>query len=676
MGNIPLKDLRNILKSMGEGRRQTEIGRFAELYSRIRLRDAHFYNTSQAAPKFAPPYDQMETFQSDIPRQIHNKLRARIKESPLRVRVTPPKDTVAQRKAASDLEMVLETGLELAQEEYGIDIQGDLMDGQVIHCYGVLHWQKATDILPDFPEPDFSDESRDGFNGSADEQDEDDSRGKPRRRKGKFRETDESMQERNRRAKAQAGFPWSIEVLRPDQCAFVRDRVPHRGFAMFVVRRVIGLMDYNDALKKDGLFLSVNDQNRNVRVFRERERPVLDDPSGGLNEWGPMIEIAEVWTRDEYYEMARKEEGGEFVIVKDFKHPYERPPFALALGDTTNHPDPVHRYKPLLDGVFKTKASYDYERSLYRALAEQVALPRFWVKLSNGSFAMDDEGRSRLVLTQNAASAYALPEGAELIKIDMSVDQAFVQGLQLSAEELRASMPETGIVDVGASTAPHTLNMAQQQANIHVAQLKREQLKAVREMVRNMAMVMSKPADKGGFGEPVWVLAKVRDGEPIKDTVVGVDPADIPSLDVDVFIDPNSGTQKIAMIQFGRDRLADPNDPLTQRQYLEDFVGEENPDRRIDEWWTETTERMFTPQVLMQELQRRFGSQFVISPDGEIVGLGGQPVDPTAVLASNNISASLPPEASTAQGNVPGQAGLRPLNALQPLGANGGGIIS
>ena len=103
----------------------------------------------------------------------------------------------------------------------------------------------------------------------------------------------------------------------------------------------------------------------------------------------------------------------------------------------------------------------------------------------------------------------------------------------------------------------------------------------MRIMLRNMAMVMSKPAALGGFGEPVWVFACTRGGRLLRDTVVGVDPARIPSLDIDVRIDPYSHAQRIAIQEHGRARLNDPLDPLDQRGYLEQYIGDEHPEAAI-----------------------------------------------------------------------------------------------
>ena len=341
-----------------------------------------------------------------------------------------------------------------------------------------------------------------------------------------------------------------------------------------------------------------------------------------------------------------------------------------------NHPEPSERYLPAMQGIFKVKPAWDYERSLHRALGEQIALPKVWIELADQSPMTDDQG-NKLILTQNVAEAMTLPAGAKLVKMDMQMNPAFVESLTITRDELNEATPETGFVDVGASTQPHTLNLAQAQANVPVKTLKDGQVSAWQEMQRNMALVMSKSAEDGGFGQTIWVYAK-SDGERLtEDSIVGVDPSEIPSLDIDVTVDVNSSAQQIAIQEHGRARLNDPLDPLSRKQYLEQFVGEQNPQKVMDEHLADKIILEFEPEVVKQELAKEFGATFIVSPEGTFVGMGGQAVTPEQVLAANGIQAQAP-QASPAPGQAPGvlpQAAPAPLGSLQPLqGGNNGAV--
>ena len=84
------------------------------------------------------------------------------------------------------------------------------------------------------------------------------------------------------------------------------------------------------------------------------------------------------------------------------------------------------------------KPLFDRERSLGRFLAEQAAIPLFWVQLASGAWELDTSG-ARVELTADAAAARTLPEGASLHKVDFELEPAFVEFLRMSAQELQAA---------------------------------------------------------------------------------------------------------------------------------------------------------------------------------------------------------------------------------------------
>ena len=565
MPNLTLHDLQRILDQLGAGRSADRgpLSRFDALYQRIRTREAHLYNTADADPRFAAPWQKASPWQSDIARRTWAQLRSRLTEHPFRIHIEPPSDDPDQQRAANDLERVFEHGLELVQERGGFNIQNDLAYAQVCLCFGVLHWQRADHALPPFPPPQHG-------------------------------ENHDQRRQRDRRAKAHAGFPWHIEVIRPDQFAFIEDRSAQNGLGLAVVVREIALGPYRDALRRqDNLHLSADPAaaQPRLRIETHREAPQPHEPSG--SGWSDRLRVASLWTRDEYYELAAPASAGsQWTLIKSHPHPYEMPPFAIAPADINDHPDPLRRWEPALEGVYRVKPLFDRERSLGRFLAEQSAIPLFWVQLATGAWELDDSG-ARVELTADAASVRTLPEGASLHKVDFQLEPAFVEFLRMSAEELRAAAPDSGVLDrgeAGPNTQPHTLNILLGSRNAQVLQLKRRQADTIRTMLRNMALVMSKPLQHGGFGEPVWVFAKSRSGRLLKDTVIGVNPADIPSLDIEVRIDPWSQSQRIAIQEHGRARLNDPLDPLDQRTYLEQYIGDEHPEaalRRYHAWQLE-----------------------------------------------------------------------------------------
>ena len=548
--------------------------RFGPLYQRIRAREQHLFNSPSADPRLPEPFEDFGGWQTDAARRAWSELRVRLREHPLRVHVEPPNDSERARAAANDLEQVFEHGLVLADERSGAGIQGELAYGQVCLCYGVLHWQRAFDRLPPFPQP----ETRSRAPSDPDE------RRRFRDQRGRLVECAGSRRERDRRRKAEAGFPWRIEVVRPDQFAFIEDRLAPNGIGVALVLREVALSDYQAALaRQDRLRLALGRERGRPRLqlAEPGDAPVAGDPSAAG--WGDRVRVASVWTRSRYYELAAPAAGG-WTLVKSHGHPYEMPPFALAPSDVNDHPDPVRRWEPLLEGVYRVKPTFDYDRSLARVIAEQAAVPLYWIRLAEGGYETDAEGGARVELTASAAAARNLPAGASLEKVEFPFDPAFIEFLRLANEDLAAAAPDTGAIlrgEAGPNTQPHTLNLLLSARNSQVQHLKRQQARAARIMLRNMAMVMSKPAPLGGFGEPVWVFACTREGRVLRDTIVGVDPARIPSLDIDVRIDPYSQAQRIAIQEHGRARLNDPLDPLDQRGYLEQYIGDEHPEAAI-----------------------------------------------------------------------------------------------
>ncbi len=417
-------DLNRVLAQLGGGRSaRGERARFSALHERIRHREAHLYNTPEVDPRFSASHLGAEPWQTDLLRRTCSQLRQRLTEHQLRVHVEPPDDSPPARQAADNLEHVLEQGLRQLEERSRLSLQADLGYGQACLCFGVLHWQRAADRLPPLP----AREQR----GARPEDPEE--RRRFRRARSEdgpslpWIETEASRRDRDRQRQAAAGFPWEVEVIRPDQFAFVEDRGAGNGLGLAVVLREVELFEYRERLRaQDGLELRLSaiDGERALAVAGGVDAPLPEEPSGAG--WGERVRVASVWTRAEYYELAALEEADvppprrdgqrrrEWTLIKSHPHPYEMPPFAIAEADTNDHPDVVRRWEPTLEGVYRAKPGYDYERSLGRFLAEQTAIPLYWIQLADGSWQTDDDG-NRVELTPDAAAARALPSGRRCI---------------------------------------------------------------------------------------------------------------------------------------------------------------------------------------------------------------------------------------------------------------------
>ena len=650
--------LRRLLETFSTGRKSvggqgipSGSGRFAQLHAECLSRDNHFYNAPAADPKFQPPFENAQTFQSDVLRDTYSKGRSRMLEHPPVIRVVPKRNIQKQRDAASAVERWMNDGLREVEEKRGYRIQGHLFHGQAVHWAGVLHWRDGDTV--EMPELEESDEPEEGYADRS--EDEDYEEGQPR-----YRETETSRLERYKRKKAEAPFSWFIDVPRADTFSFAEDKTLLNGMAISICVEAVGFMDYAFALQdKDNLAISVNEDDRKIAIYEEQDRPEGYDPSGNDSQaWG-TLRVATVWMRGECYELVSHADGDQWTLVKSWKHDYGMTPWVLAKAGENNHPDPLYRWYPWMLGLFRTKPAYDYERSLGRLLAEQTAIPRYWIELAPGSYWLDDNGQRR-IFSENSAEAQSLPAGAKLVRAELTVNPAYVDFMRMSLEDVAKAAPETGFVEVGASTQPHTLVMAQSQANTGIADLKQEQALAIRICFQN---ILDTEAKRAKEGEPFCVMDA-------NDRVLELDADVLEQLTVEVTIEPNSGAQQIAKDEYLRTKLADPKTMMTTREYLEE-TGVQDPDDHIQSWVAEQAEFSMLPQIVQQELAQEFGDVYVITPGGTMVGMDGNAADPWQVLIAQGFQKPVV-QPSPAPGNVPGEVGLAPLAPLGPLAPMGG----
>lgn len=616
-------------------------GRFGALHAKGRMREAHFFNSPDADQTLPPPHDQAEPFQSDIVRQSWTALKARYVENPYIIRIDDEDLSPGERTYANEVEAVLQEGLNLVEQRERMSLLGEMADGPIISCYSVLHWRKAVDEWTEYPDYDFAEEPGAGYESEPDEEDEDED-DRPVRRKGRYRETEESRMARDTRNKGRT-FPWYVEVIRYDQFAFVEDTSMQNGMAVGLVMRRVPFLAYSAKLREqDKLVLSVRAAG-GIDIAEEREGPSQASPSGPGYRQGDQkdIYVIQLWDRYCCYELASYA-GSPFQMVKSFEHPYGMPPFELVTWDEYKHPDPLRRFLPACEGLFRLKPFYDHDMTLGRQIAEQIALPFYWIKLRDGSYQVDNQGK-QIAFTRNALAAQALPDGASIEKIEFELNPAFVQFLQQTADELQRAAPETGSVeDIGASTQPYTIKLAQEQANPPVKQGKQNAARALRGMGRNMLTVMGLSEEKGGFGRPVPVSVSVGTGKKKRRKIAEIVPGPktldlVPLLEVD--INPLSAAQNVTNMQFSREMLNDPLVPYTPRDFAEEAMGASDPDRVVmgyDAWQLYRSE--VYPTLSTGLLAQKFGKVFYVTPDGGFTNASGTPTTPEGVLGAQGFA--------------------------------------
>lgn len=642
--------------------------RFTNVRRDHRFKRAHFHNLREADPKLPEPYTDAEPFQTDFPRRLHSKLLGRLLENKVRIIVESGREEATLQTAATNLATVLTQGLEFVQDRQNVNLQSHVATGLIAESAGWLHWTRADDIWPDLPEREFSDEPKDGFE-TYKASDDDHAKEAKRDKKPKYRESFDHWEDRVKRDQAVAGFPYYMEVVPGGSLSYAEDRSLENGYAAVMYSRVVGRLLYMDAVKRDRekIEISINESNPKVPFFGERVAPDAFLPSA--DDWGEQVVVHELWTRDECYEIVTDEgmytqdmtdfqSFRQFTVVKSFKHKWGMPPFAPAPAADTASPDPVLRFECALEGVYRLKPSFDRYMTLMKVIAEMVALPIYvYQSTGDGRPKLDEKGHVQK-LSRNHAFADMVPEGYRLEKVEFEVNPAFVQAVEFIRDEMVNAAPSVGDADVTGSTQPWAIRLQQAINNIEPALYVDHIANAFQVMMRSIAGDMSLKPEDGGLRAPVCVYKRLTDGKVDYSEVISVDPEDIKSLNIHCKIDATSQAERVTLMQIGREMMADPNIRMPLRTFLEEYMGDENPDETEMDWISRATFKDYLqPGLIRMGLASWAGSQVLMGPNGVNVGMGGDPMQPGQAAAAAGV---LPPE-MPGQGtlSVPGQLPVR-----------------
>lgn len=645
------------------------------MFGRMADRMAHFYNLPEADPPMPKHMEHAQRVQSDKMRQDHKKLKFRLRENHFRIRSTPMKKTAQLTEWATQAEKFFNSGLQLCEQEYMPQpIQAALADGQIVLAYGILHWCMAEHVWPEVPDPEYigpddyeqlpAGEKRDYEPADADE-------GKATRR---YQTTPATRLDTRKRQKAQAGFPWWVEAPSPDAVAFEEDRSLSPGKSKVLIRRQVPLMDYvrqlaAEADKED--VLSPHEVKPELQDYGAADAPAQWEPNAG--QWGETVTLYQLWTRDECYEVIGGDHG-EKKCVKCFTHPYKMPPFSFAEAIMGPGNDPVLRYQPALEGVYRIKMVFDRILTLLMAQAEQTALPLYYWRAKGTDEPLTDEKGNIVTLSTNSAASTAAPPGYELAKVDFDINPAWIQAVEFIRTELMAAGPDTGAADATTSAQPWTVRLLQSEANVEPSGYIESQARAISVMVRNMLYVHGLPAEEGGFGEPAYTYSVVTGkGNAAKvdpDNIIELRPEWVKSLRVDCDISAVSGQERIALTEHLRTLLNDPKWPITREAVLEQ-VGDEDPQDTLADYDAELMfETLVKPALERQEVARRYGPKIVLGANGQFIGIDGQVVSPADVLRRNGYQvAPTPQEMAGQQQAPPPMAGTQPQVTMPGTGA-------
>lgn len=592
-------------------------------------RRPHFYKLEEMDPELAEPLQHVK-FQTDIPRRKHEELKARLCENHGVAHITPAVEG-KHDKVVEDATSVTNSWWHISEERNGYWIQDALSDGQIVDGYSVLHWREWEEVWPEVPAHEYLDAL------PEDDEDDDDRERerKERTRKrfeedeesGKFKETDRSLNERTKRARARVGLPYYIEVVDPVAFSFAHDALHNIGIAVTVKR--MALPYYNDAIKDIG---SIQQDSDKLRFYPANEAPRSDDPSQGDYN---MVSVALLWTREEWYEffspadhIGDKEhaDGGEWQLVKSGKHRWGRPPFEIVPANLFNAPDPLHKYMPALEGVFREKPNTDRWGAIMNGLAERHAIPDMWWERENRSDPELTEQGESLAMGTDSQAAGTAPSGYRLRQNNVQINPAAIEAWRAQMEAIEEASPSIGQAELSASTQPWTARLAQAQANIQPKKYIQAQAHAIRAMWRSILQHASERE------ETLWAYKRDEEGNEATQ-IVGLEPEDIVTLNVNVDIPASSSAEQVTLVQHGMQMLGDPNVPLTTRAFIEDFWKQPNATQKEQAWYSEMLfKEQVMPGVMGREMARYYGSRYVVGPNGVVSGMGGQEADPRKLM--------------------------------------------
>jgi len=675
------------------------VDRFAPMRERMAWRMQHRFADVAVDAPLPEQYGNVTKFQSNLVRQAGQKLKARLDENPYTVRVEPPEDTDHWQDVSEAIEIAHMANIVDAEERAQYRMQSALADGQVFLGFGVLHWCMAEDALPSMPEPEYRDTlpagKRDASRYTPLYRDEDedeeaesdfayrttdggmefDGDGYPRMRKlSRYRETDESVMERYRRACADAGSPWIEEVLPPDSVAFVPDRSALNGMGRVLVVRECLLLDYVEQRRRQEerykFATSVQAVDKTIPIGDEFGAPKWWEPSYNANsQTSTRVRVYQLWTREECYEFQGPGDGDlltvdELTYVDCWRHPYGMPPFAFAWGNINESThDPVRRYEPPIEGLYNLKPMYDRLVTYLNALAEATATPfYYWESESTGEPLNDARGTPKL-FSKNAIAAQVAPPGYKLAVLPDRMNPEIVKITELIKSEFEAAAPASGDAEVTASTQPWAIRLQQAQANVEMKPILGRLASALQLKERNKLFVESLDADEGGFGEPL----RTRKGGKVKE-IPQEDLRDCVSK-LSVEIRGRTEAEQITMEAHGREILLSGRaagiNLLTRADYLENYRGVPNPQEAELELETEWVfDQYIKSQKVAQVLAAHGLLDMLAGPNGAAVGMGGQQVPPEQVMAQNGWEQLPVPGMGMGQGPMPQQ--FQPGPQMQP----------
>jgi hypothetical protein len=210
------------------------------------------------------------------------------------------------------------------------------------------------------------------------------------------------------------------------------------------------------------------------------------------------------------------------------------------------------------------------------------------------------------------------------------------------------AVPPTGQAEFTSTAQPWTVRLQQTQANVEPGLLLGNIARGIEIMAQNMAMVMGKSAEDGGFGEPISTFTKTKNGTIDRSKTISVEAKDFDSVDIGVDINKVSGAEQVSKEQHGMEMLG--NGVITKDDYYENYMGIPDPTQYQVKLAAEQLFEQYIKPGLGQLAMARWGSMVALGPNGTFINGMGQQVSSEMVLMMVG-------QAQQQQGSQPTQGG-------------------
>lgn len=657
---IPLENVPAVCRAM--------LDAWRPLYERVESRRRHLHNDDSADPKLgrekggrpdpSDPFAQVSRYQTDRLRQKQVEWVSRVAENHLVIDVEPPDGaTGLQKQQAIAIAAAYNDEFRSFEERMvGVGSLQDVVSAiQCAEPFAVLHTRRCEDLWPEYErrvtaelpagperasyerrkrrlereclhcEGEGTIEVQPEYGMGMVEEPCQHCAGSGRMSEQVYRERGDVYEQRVINAYADAGSAWHSEVI--DFLQFVPefDNDPQGGLGRALLHFEVSQAVWR-AQGEAG--------EMDMRRLRAAAKSPGDMHSPNGHETPMSVEdtqrvtVYQLWTRTHCYEWASSDETG----VKGWEHGYRGVPFWVVPFFNSGHPDAMWRFECALEGMFRLKEYVDRAFTITAAgvegqanpLTTQVIDPNTAPLLSdpvgpdgNPVGAADTEaGRIQSMAGETRSLSFPLP-------------QSVPAWLEFIDNQMREAAPETGRAEIKPTSQAWTVRQAMKQANIGPLRAVAYQQMAFQQslMLRHHWYI--------DHQKPLIARKRSGDNRRLGGPPIVIEGSELVDYIPYVRIGEESSVERITSVEYTVQLV---NAGFGTPEDVYEAQGFEDPVRRALEVAVARVIEPLKQARIAQRVASIMGPEFLMGPNGEFLGPGGQTVPPEAVAAQNGIT--------------------------------------